>query len=250
MIVAIHQPNLFPWLGYFHKMLNSDRFVFLDHVRVSSSVGGTQPWFRRVRALVHGREDWVSVPVRGHGTCRGEEFPKLMDYLVEFPERIGKKHLKTWSHSYRGAPYYACVMPLLEEYYQNRARGLAERNIGFIHRVAQLLEIGVETVRSSELHCTRSSTELLIEICKRCDADIYLCGGGANAYQTDSLFSANNIELLHQDFQHPLYLQRCEAAGFCSGLSIDDAPMYLGFKGTRDLLDSSQSPADTCRDNR
>ncbi|MEC8198310.1 MAG: WbqC family protein, partial [Pseudomonadota bacterium] len=35
MIVAIHQPNYFPWLGYFRKMIEADVFIFLDDVQFS-----------------------------------------------------------------------------------------------------------------------------------------------------------------------------------------------------------------------
>jgi hypothetical protein len=35
MTVAIHQPNYIPWLGFFHKMKNSDIFVLLDNVKHS-----------------------------------------------------------------------------------------------------------------------------------------------------------------------------------------------------------------------
>ena len=33
MLVAIHQPLYFPWLGYLDRMARSDLFVVLDHVQ-------------------------------------------------------------------------------------------------------------------------------------------------------------------------------------------------------------------------
>ena len=33
-LVGIHQPNFFPWLGYFNKIHSSDKFIFLDNVQL------------------------------------------------------------------------------------------------------------------------------------------------------------------------------------------------------------------------
>ena len=37
MNIAIHQPHLFPWLGYFIKMALVEKFVLLDNVQLTDS---------------------------------------------------------------------------------------------------------------------------------------------------------------------------------------------------------------------
>ena len=66
-LVAIHQPNFLPWLGYFDKLARADVFVLLDDAQFPKK-GGT--WVNRARLLVSGRPDWVTVPVDRsyHGT--------------------------------------------------------------------------------------------------------------------------------------------------------------------------------------
>ena len=36
-LCAIHEPNFFPWLGYFEKMSRSDVFVFLDDAQLQKT---------------------------------------------------------------------------------------------------------------------------------------------------------------------------------------------------------------------
>ena len=59
-IVAIHQPNFFPWLGYFDKIARANVFVILDSVQFPKKQGN---WMNRVRVLVHGKPHWLTVPV-------------------------------------------------------------------------------------------------------------------------------------------------------------------------------------------
>ena len=61
-VVAIHQPNFFPWLGYFDKLDRADTFVLLDTVEFSK---GSRT--NRVEVLVGGRPHWITAPVQRAG---------------------------------------------------------------------------------------------------------------------------------------------------------------------------------------
>jgi hypothetical protein len=59
-LVAIHQPNFLPWLGYFGKLLKSDIFVFLDDAQIPKKGSS---WSNRVRVLIGGRPQWITSPI-------------------------------------------------------------------------------------------------------------------------------------------------------------------------------------------
>jgi len=58
--VAIHQPNFFPWLGYFDKIIRSNVFVFLDEVQFPKKGGS---WSNRVKMLIAGEAKWVTASI-------------------------------------------------------------------------------------------------------------------------------------------------------------------------------------------
>jgi hypothetical protein len=67
-LCAIHQPNFFPWLGYFDKINRADVFVFLDQVAYPKSGSSMGSWCNRVKINIAGVASWISCPVvREHG---------------------------------------------------------------------------------------------------------------------------------------------------------------------------------------
>jgi WbqC-like protein family len=227
-VVAIHQPNSLPWLGYFDKIARGDVFVLLDSVQFPKR-GGT--WANRVKLLVAGEPAWVTVPVvrAYHGLRRIDE----MEIDESRPWR--RKLLALIEQSYRRAPHFAETMPLVTEVIMQEGPLLADYNEAGVRRLAAAVGLDVaKLVRASSLGVTGAATDLLIEITKKLGGGSYLAGGGAGGYQEDEKFAAAGVQLRYQAFEHPTYPQL--TASQQHGLSIVDAMMQCGPDGTARLL--------------
>jgi len=231
MIVAIHQPNFFPWLGYFNKITRAHRFVFLDHIQLPRKGAGS--WVNRVKILVNGKEAWLTVPiVRGR---TGQGFQSINETFISSEPRWREKMIKTIDQNYRKAPHYEEVRDFLADLINFPLENLSDYNQHNIIAIARLLDIPEEKfLRSSDLNVTGQSTELLVNITKAVNGNAYMCGSGAAGYQQDELFEKEGLHVIYQDFKHPAYPQSA-AAGFKPGLSIIDALMNAGIEGTMEI---------------
>ena len=74
MRVGIHQPEHFPYLGYFQKIIDCDYFIILDNVKFKKN-----NWQNRNRYLnSRGEEEWFTVPVGRKANSK-----KIMDIQIE-----------------------------------------------------------------------------------------------------------------------------------------------------------------------
>ena len=229
-LVAIHQPNFLPWLGFFDKLARADVFVLLDDVQFPRTSKGT--WINRVKLLVAGKAAWVTVPiVRSQGSAR-----EVREVRIDDSQPWRKKLLRTIELNYRRASHFEKVFPLTEELVTRPTDELAAFNEANVRRIAGLL--GLDTgklVRSSEIDTEARGTDLLVELTRAVGGSAYLSGGLApEAYQDDARFTAAGVELVYQDFRHPTYPQPVDEP--VHGLSIVDALMNCGAAGTVDLL--------------
>ena len=109
MIVAIHQPNFFPWLGYFQKIVKCDAFIFLDDVQFPRS--GACVNANRVKMIVSEEARWVTATIdrnfEGNRNINQMEF----NGTVLWREKI----LKTIETNYRKAQFFYEIFPLLSK---------------------------------------------------------------------------------------------------------------------------------------
>lgn len=235
--MAIHQPNFFPWLGYFDKIARADVFIVLDHVQFPKSRPGS--WLNRVQLAVQGEAQWVTMPVQR----AFEGVRRIDDTRIDNQSPWRRKLVQLLRSNYGRAAAFADVFPVIEPLIVNPTDSLAEYNLGAIAAIAA--RIGVPTghcVRSSTLDVDGGKTDLLVSLVRRVGGTAYLAGGGADGYQDDTRFHAVGIDVRYQAYAPAPYPQRGRDT-FLPGLSVLDALFHCGFDGTAALV-AGATPAE------
>ena len=118
----------------------------------------------------------------------------------------------------------------------NEERNVAQYNTTSVLCLAEHLGLPQDKVlRSSQLSYAGTSNEMLISLVQAVGGTVYMCGGGADGYQDEALFTKAGVSLIRQEFKYPVYSQG-ESGSFVPGLSIIDAVAWIGFAGVRRLL--------------
>ncbi|MGA9380772.1 MAG: WbqC family protein [Phormidium sp.] len=226
-IAVIHQPQYLPYLGFFHKLNQSDIFVVMDSVQFMRR--GIQ---HRNKIKTSKGEQWLTVPVF-HQSSREEEYIKDVQINLEFP--WARKHWNTLITNYSPAPYFDQYAFEFQQLLKEEWHYLCELNMVLIKWLMEILMIKKPIVYLSELAIDGTKSDLLIDTCKAVGADTYLSGSGGKEYMNLSLFEDAGINVIWQEFNSPFYKQIFPELGFLPNLSIIDVLFCCGLK-TRDFL--------------
>lgn len=217
MKVAIMQPYLFPYIGYWQLINAVDKFVILDDVNYI-----VRGFINRNRILLNGQPYMFSIPIK-----KASQNKLIMDTELYFTEEDKIKFLMTIKNAYRKAPYFHEVMPMIEKIIDNPETDLTSYIHYSIVQINQYLGINTEILLSSKIQKDNllKAQNRIIEICKRLQADTYInpCGG-RELYSFDK-FTVNGIKLffLVPD-ENMTYYQQKEK--FINKLSIIDVLMF------------------------
>src|SRR3989338_225325 len=167
--IAAHQSNFMQNLSYFHKMWNADVFVLITNIQFEREEG----WQRRNRIPTKNGDLWLTVPVFG------SQNQVLRDVKIDHSKNWAKKHIKTLQYNYAKSKEPELLKKTIEIYNSKQNR-LAELNIKLILLIKEFLEIPTELIIDEEIRGEKH--ELLINICKKYNAENYLSGKGAKHY--------------------------------------------------------------------
>ncbi|MDF1590721.1 MAG: WbqC family protein [Desulfobacterales bacterium] len=224
MIVAIHQPQYLPWLGYFDKVLKTDTFCYLDNVQFKKN-----EWQNRNRIKTSQGWQWLTVPVE-------YRFPqKINEVTVNNTADWGKKHLQAMISNYGKAPFFEENIDFFRDAYGKTWTSLSDLNIHMTEYIRKKLGMGDKpTVLASQLKLSDDPTGRLIDICVTLGADTYLAGRDGAKYMDLEQFKVKGLKVITQDFQHPRYPQRFGA--FESNLSVVDLLFNCGPQSSEKIL--------------
>ena len=219
MILAAHQPQYLPWLGYFDKMDQADVLVILDNVQFKKN-----EWQNRNRIKGPGGCQWLTVPVRFR-------FPQKLDEVVIADDRWRRKHRRALEQSYARAPASREEAGLLGRLYGKRWESLVSLNLESVSLLADRFEIRTPLHLCSDFADLPDdhADERLIDLCRRLGADTYLAGSGGQAYMDLSRWERAGIRVRFQKFRHPIYAQPHGA--FVPSLSAVDLLFNCGPQG-------------------
>ncbi len=223
MTLAVMQPYLFPYLGYWQLINVADMFVIFDDVNYIN-----KGYINRNNILINDNPWQFTLELIGASQNR------LINEI-----QIGnnqKKILKTIEMAYRKAPYFDAVFPMLQDILNNEEKNLA-KFVGFsIERVANYLGLETKYLFSSQIEKdnTLKAQSKIIHLAGLLNADEYINAiGGQHLYQREE-FKKHDIELYFLKTDIKAYKQFEDK--FIPGLSIIDVMMFNSVDEIKTML--------------
>lgn len=214
MTLAVMQPYLFPYLGYFQLVHAADTFIFYDDVNFIK--GG---WINRNRILMNGAASYFTVQLR-------DASPNKKINEIRFTDNRPKL-LKTLDQAYRKAPFYNAVRPVVEATLTCDTDLLSELAARSVQDICAYLGLSTVFQVSSSDHASSAGmerTERLLELCRSSGATRYVNAPGGRDLYDKQIFSNAGVELTFLQTRTVSYPQFSGA--FVPGLSMVDVIMF------------------------
>jgi hypothetical protein len=226
MRLAIMQPYIFPYIGYFQLINSVDKFVIYDDVNYIN-----KGWINRNQIIVNNKAFLFTVPLKGASQNR----------LIRDIEVSGNgwkvKFLSTIEMAYKKAPQFIEIFPLI--------RGVLQSDAGYIGQLAYLslaavtryLELHTIFEKTSAIYTNNNlkSQHRILDICLREGASQYINPIGGQEIYSSELFEKSEIKLNFLETNGVTYKQFGHE--FIPNLSIIDVLMFNSKERIRGMLE-------------
>lgn len=217
--IAIMQPYLFPYIGYWQLINSVDVFVVYDDVNFIK-----KGWIHRNNILVNNQSNMFTIPLFG-----ASQNKKIYEITFFELKKWKEKFFKKLFISYKKAPFYKETQEILESIFNIDFRDRITITDLFVRKIEILniyLGIDISIIISSEKYNNThlKGQDRIIDICKKENAEKYINPiGGIDLYSSTE-FSKNNIDLFFLKTKSINYRQFHNE--FVPWLSIIDILMF------------------------
>ena len=229
MKLAVMQPYIFPYIGYFQLIRAVDAFVFYDDVNFIK-----QGWINRNQILTNGQANLFTIPLK-----KASSFNLINETLINESLFVKwkKKFLRKIEQSYAKAPFFEEYYPIVCKVINCSTQTISEMAILSVKETSTYLNLDVNFEVSSNKFPELQNferTERLIEMCSKLKLTTYINPiGGAELYNKKD-FREKGINLLFLQPKLENYTQFDNE--FIKGLSIIDVLMFNSPESVRNML--------------
>lgn len=228
MKIGIMQPYFLPYLGYWQLMNAVDRYVVYDDVNYIK--GGR---INRNAILMQKQAHNINLILSGASPN------KLINQIqVNANPTTQAKLLRTIEMAYSKAPFFAYVMPLLQDIMTQKEENLAQYLFCSFQIIGAYLGIQTELILSSRLekNCSQRGYQKVISICQLLGGtEYYNSINGVPLYAPHvAEFREAGLELLFPKMRKITYPQYGNP--FVENLSIIDVMMFNSRQECQNLL--------------
>lgn len=227
MKLAIMQPYLFPYIGYFQLINVVDKFVILDDVNYIN-----RGWINRNRVLIHEEPQLFSVPLK-----EASQNKLINEIEIVNDQKWRGKLLRTLQYNYKKAPFFHDVFPLIEKIILNKELNISTFIFTSLIDINVYLEIKTFIEHSSAKYNTKhlKAEQKILNICIQEKATTYINSIGGTELYSKQLFKEHNIALFFLKTKEITYNQNCRK--FAPWLSIIDVMMFNSRRDLKEMLD-------------
>ena len=223
MTIAIMQPYLFPYIGYWQLINSVETFVVFDDVNYIK-----KGYVNRNFILVGKKSQIFTL-----------ELIKASQNKFINTIEIGNnsdKILQTIERAYKKAPYFEIVFPILKEILTQKEKNLSKFLYYSLKKISAYLQIKTKLIYSSDIQKDNSlkAQDKIVDIVKRLNATHYVNAmGGLELYDKEK-FIEEDIELNFLKTEMQEYKQFHNE--FVPNLSIVDVIMFNSAQEVQNML--------------
>ena len=185
--IAVMQPYLFPYIGYFQLIHSVDKFIYLDDVTYIK-----RGWINRNKILIQNHPAYFTIPCK-----KISQNKHINETEHDLNDSKRQKLLKKLTLAYKNAPYFHDVIEIFEQVITSDHTKIGELAKLSIGQICSYLGLKTLLIKSSTLYGNNNlyGEDRIIDFCIKEKAHTYINPMGGQKLYNSQVFDRHGINL-------------------------------------------------------